>query len=78
MLIMMRPTGMREGSYQPMLTPMQGSAGENWDPKKYKRQKDVPTGAQAHPTLIVMQPARIIVVNALEKLALYVFLHYWG
>ena len=45
-LIMMRPTGLPANSYQPLQTPLQGDVGESWDPSRYKRQKDVPTGAR--------------------------------
>ena len=45
-LIMMRPTGLPANSYQPLQTPLQGDAGESWDPSKYERRKDVPTGAR--------------------------------
>lgn len=46
-LIMMRPTGLAANSFQPQ-SPLQGDVGENWDPSKYKRRKDVPTGTAQH------------------------------
>ena len=48
LLIMMRPTGLKANAYQPLQTPLLGDAGEKWDPKKYKRRRDAPTGVLHH------------------------------
>ena len=48
LLVMMRPTGLNFNAYQPLQTPLLGGAGEKWDPKKYKRRRDGPTGVLHH------------------------------
>ncbi|KAK9908516.1 hypothetical protein WJX75_009020 [Coccomyxa subellipsoidea] len=42
-LVMMRPTGLAPGMYQPLAAPLAVSIGE-WDPEKYERRKEAPTG----------------------------------
>ncbi len=42
-LIMMRPTGLAPGVYQPLAAPLVGGIGD-WDPEKYERRKEAPTG----------------------------------
>ncbi|CAL5229603.1 g12963 [Coccomyxa viridis] len=62
-LIMMRPTGLAANSYQPQ-SPLQGDVGENWDPSKYKRRKDVPTGIQVSRSSISEEEEPVMNVTA--------------
>ena len=42
-LIMMRPTGLAPGQYQPLAAPLTADVGD-WDPEKYERRREAPTG----------------------------------
>ncbi len=40
---MMRPTGLAPGQYQPLAAPLAIDMGD-WDPEKYERRREAPTG----------------------------------
>ena len=39
----MRPTGLAPGQYQPLAAPLSADMG-GWDPEKYERRREAPTG----------------------------------
>lgn len=46
---MMRPTGLVPGTYQPLEAPLAATIGD-WDPAKYERRREAPTGIRVSRT----------------------------
>jgi hypothetical protein len=60
---MMRPTGLPPNTYQPLVTPLAATM-EDWDPDKYERRREVPTGIRVSRSSMDNEESPVLNVTA--------------